>query len=654
MPKSKKLKPNPSLLNKIGVQGGVSFKHDKFISTGTGYTCCLHVYEFPRNVDILWLTSLTEQADSITTIDVFTPDREISIKKVTGNIKEQEIRSLTDRDQNERNKAEDEKQQMEQLLDEINNDGEVLKLVHARLFLTADTPKLLEIKYSSLIKHLESKNFRTAVFLNQTESEFKSLSQSYSKNIQSDIDDEALPIQAYTLASGLPFNFSQLKDPHGFYLGETPTNGVVLFNQFHKDLERLSYETLILGKKGAGKSTLIKLLLLHHSIKGNFTRILDPSDEFTALTLALGGTIINLDGSDGIQNILEINHTHREDPEKYKAESADCNEYEQKQIQAKIKTIEQKTSFQKNLNKVKVFYSVLSGTNDKSTLALFETMIKKLYDNFGLDPDKIDVTGLNPDRYPILSDLLDVVHAEVFDDIQTKKIKPDLSKLRADMLEQIAIVLESIIENHGSMFNGYSTIENFFDQPLITFNIKGLKNFSSNVYNAQMYNICNLLWENMIQNGDRMKRMFEDGHIDNKDVIYYNIVVDEAHRVINSNNPLLLDFFIDYSKEARKYFAGISLAFHNIRDVVPENSTAENIDKIKILFELIQYKFLMKQDSNSIDSLLNVFQNSLTYEEVKMIPSFQQGEAILIGAGNNIKFDVDVSQDEISLFKGGV
>lgn len=52
MPKSKKLKPNPSLLNKIGVQGGVSFKHDKFISTGTGYTCCLHVYEFPRNVDI--------------------------------------------------------------------------------------------------------------------------------------------------------------------------------------------------------------------------------------------------------------------------------------------------------------------------------------------------------------------------------------------------------------------------------------------------------------------------------------------------------------------------------------------------------------------------------------------------------------------------
>mgnify|MGYP007002624718 CR=1 FL=1 len=53
-------------------------------------------------------------------------------------------------------------------------------------------------------------------------------------------------------------------------------------------------------------------------------------------------------------------------------------------------------------------------------------------------------------------------------------------------------------------------------------------------------------------------------------------------------------------------------ATQSIRDVVPENISSEALHKIKTLFELTQYKFIMQQDNNSKEALKEIFAGQIT------------------------------------------
>jgi hypothetical protein len=64
-----------------------------------------------------------------------------------------------------------------------------------------------------------------------------------------------------------------------------------------------------------------------------------------------------------------------------------------------------------------------------------------------------------------------------------------------------------------------------------------------------------------------------------------------------------LDFLTEFSREARKYFAGLIYASHLISDFVPDGSEQTAIEKIKKLFDLTQYKFIMQQDDNNLDTI---------------------------------------------------
>ena len=42
------------------------------------------------------------------------------------------------------------------------------------------------------------------------------------------------------------------------------------------------------------------------SLRGDFVRVIDVTGEYSALATELGGRVLNMDGSDGIINLLEI------------------------------------------------------------------------------------------------------------------------------------------------------------------------------------------------------------------------------------------------------------------------------------------------------------------------------------------------------------
>ncbi|UJW32606.1 DUF87 domain-containing protein [Saccharothrix sp. AJ9571] len=107
------------------------------------------------------------------------------------------------------------------------------------------------------------------------------------------------------LAAAFPFTSPDLPpaDPasvaapagvlYGFNLG---SQGLVHWDRFTAD----NYNSVILGRSGAGKSYLVKLEVLRSLYRGVEVAIIDPEDEYRRLSEAIGGTYIHL-GEPGVR-----------------------------------------------------------------------------------------------------------------------------------------------------------------------------------------------------------------------------------------------------------------------------------------------------------------------------------------------------------------
>src|SRR5699024_3134313 len=151
------------------------------------------------------------------------------------------------------------------------------------------------------------------------------------------------------------------------------------------------------------------------------------------------------------------------------------------------------------------------------------------------------------------------------------------------------------------------------DEQVIFFSIRNLTKLEKNVFQAQMYNTLNLIWDNLIQVGAKqMQQMYQHDQFNADDAVRFLIMINEAHRLVNAENMLAVFFLTDFAREARKYFCELILASQSIRDFVPDNNDTATVTKIRTLFELTQYKFIMQQDSNTLDALRTIFEGQLT------------------------------------------
>src|SRR5699024_9563350 len=92
-----------------------------------------------------------------------------------------------------------------------------------------------------------------------------------------------------------------------------------------------------------------------------------------------------------------------------------------------------------------------------------------------------------------------------------------------------------------------------------------------------------------------------------------------------------------------------------IRDFVPDNKDTATVTKIRTLFELTQYKFIMQQDSNTLDALRTIFEGQLTESELEHVPQLQQGNCVLSISGvRNIMLSIEAIEEELELFRSRV
>ncbi|KMY52499.1 type IV secretion system VirB4 protein [Bacillus sp. FJAT-27231] len=627
---------NPYFLARIQPQGGVKFE-ESYIRKGDGYEACIHVYDYQSNVTDFWLEEIMNMPNVITTLDVISDNRKAVIESINKSMAEHSVRHATAKENIDRLEASQQYRELEELYQRITN-GEVMKRIHLRIYISGKIIDDLEKQAKEVIENLEAQNFRGSIFLNEQEYEFQSLVTGFETQKNYINKRRGKEITSLSLAGGFPFHFTQLSDPYGTFYGSTQTKGSVIFDQFHKDHQRKSYNAVLIGQMGAGKSTLLKKSLLDNAIKGYKIRVFDIVGEFKDLVDALGGKTIALDGSQGIINPLQVYKT----------------------VTKEDGSPDEALSFTQHLSKLTVFYRFITPEATDDQLKEYENLLRKLYISKGLwdDQDVLNnnITGLPANEYPILSDFLTFIREELYEDFGTKKHHDNLGESRKQRLELIELNIENLVETYAHLFDGFSTIEDFNDEQIVAFSLRHLSSLKPEIFQAQLFNVMNLLWDGMLQNGAPQLKAFNQGVLKFEDAVRYLILIDEAHHIINTKkgSEHALRFLTKFSREARKYFGGLFFASHSIRDFVPEGSDQTAVEEIKILFELTQYKFIMQQDNNSLDMLRRIFSGQLNESEVAEIPYLSTGNVLLcISSVKNVRFQVEVTDEELALYGGG-
>lgn len=628
--KKEKKQINKELVSLIQPQGGIHFK-EVYVQGGDGLQTCIHVYGYQTTVNDFWLEPIMNMPNVITTLDIISDSRKVVVESINKSMAEQSVRHANAKDNIERIEAEQQFNELETLYQQVSK-GEVLKRVHLRIYISARTMTDLEKQAKEVMETLESYNFRGAIFLNEQEYEWASITSSFEMQKKYINKRNGKEIPALSLAGGFPFHFTFLNDPYGTYYGTTKTKGSVIFDLFHKDAKRKSYNGVVIGKMGAGKSTLLKKIMSDNAMKGYKIRGFDFTGEFEGIVQEYDGKQIALDGSQGKINPLQVYKT---------AET-------------------EEGSFTQHLSKLSIFYRFTAPEAKDDEIKEYENLLRKMYVEQELWNDEPgamnNITNLPVEEYPILSDYLYFVQKELYEDIDTGKHRANVSSTRKKRLELIILNLTNLVDNFGHLFNGISTIEDYSKEQIVFFSLRHLMSLKPEIYQAQIFNVMNLMWDEMLENGKPQWKAFDRKEIQFDDVIRYLVIMDEAHYLINTSerSQHAVEFTIKFAREARKYFAGIVFASHSIRDFVPEDASVAAVEKIKTLFELTQYKFIMQQDSNNLDMLRRVFAGQISTSELNEIPFLPTGDVLLcISAVKNILFKVDVTEEELALFGGG-
>lgn len=484
---------NPFLVSQIQPQGGINFKAN-YVRLGDGYMSCVHVYKYQSLVTDFWLEQLMSIENAIVTIDIATASKRQIIEDINKSMAEQDTRFVNAKDNVDRINARDSYLELDELYNQITK-GEIMKRVHLRAYVKGKTLEELEINVRNVLEELESYNFRGAVFLNEQEWEWESLFTSYSNQLDYANKRKGKEIPSTTLAGGYPFHYTFLNDEYGTYYGTTDTNGSVIFDLFHRDKNRKFYNALMIGKMGSGKSTLLKKTVLDNAIKGHKIRILDVTGEFAEVVNTLNGKQIALDGSEGIINPLQVFKTVTN-------EDGSTNEV---------------LSFTQHLSKMSVFYNFINPSSDRNEATEFETLLRQLYVERGMwsdNPDDvIEITKFKANEYPIFSDLLDLVRRELYSDYDNRKRHENIGKERETRLANIELSLKNLVENYGNIFNGVSSIDGFDDELVVSFPLRNLTNLKAEIYQAQVFNIMNMLWDGMIVNGSNQFKVCSNNKV---------------------------------------------------------------------------------------------------------------------------------------------
>ncbi|WWU65628.1 hypothetical protein QJR26_04500 [Clostridium baratii] len=626
----KKHKINPFFITEIQPCGGIKAEENKLIK-GDGYETCINIYKTPTEVDVFWLKKIMNLKNAIVTLDIATENKKKAKDKIKMAMKEQASRFSSTNDSEQQTLAKKEYNNMKALQELVLEAGEIIKLFKIRIYLADKEKSKLEERVKDIIEDLESRNYAGAINLNELEMDYQSLFSSYKVQQKFFNKRNWQGAPSLSLGASLPFHYVCLDDPYGLFIGTSSTGGSIIFDLFHKTEDRLSYNGVLIGKPGSGKSSALKKLLLNNNILGNTVRVIDVTGEFSELVKELGGKEISLDGTGMIINPLQIYSTIMDE---------NTNE-----------VLEDKC-YSCHISKLTMIYRVLSPTASEEEIREYGLLLNKFYREFGIDRKK--ATTYKVEEYPIFSDFLKFVKEELYEDIEKEIVKKNLLKSREERLDKIILTIEDLVLNYGDLFDGHSSIEDVTKEDLISYNLKNISQYDDKIFLCQIFSVLTSIWGQSLVQGRREKEQFDSGEKSIEDVKKFLIILDEAHICINPRQIDTVRYINRIQRENRKYFGGLLIANHSINDYVPESIDGKELSELKKIFTMSQYKLLMKQGIEEEKNLKKIFGASISDKQVSEVSKFKKGDTIMFIDGMpNIRMKFELTKEELKLFKGG-
>ncbi|EAD8713832.1 hypothetical protein AF288_15385 [Listeria monocytogenes] len=75
--------------------------------------------------------------------------------------------------------------------------------------------------------------------------------------------------------------------------------------------------------------------------------------------------------------------------------------------------------------------------------------------------------------------------------------------------------------------------------------------------------------------------------------------------------------------------------------------------KLRTVFNLTQYKFLMGMDSSVIPKLKSVMEETFTQNEYEIITALDKGQALYYDREHKMLLDIEASDEQLARYKGG-
>jgi hypothetical protein len=587
---------------------------------GQGYRACLTIFDLPLKVPLQWLSVFTGD-DSYTTIRIRPLVFDKVKKGLQKSLRENEDRMQNHRDEFVRIEARRNYQDVEHLIEGLTSSQEQVLGLTVKVYVYAKSLKLLENKIANKLQDLQRQDYEGAVFPNEQLFEEKA-KHTFKREEQFQANYE-IPITSETLAAGYFFRYFDLQDPTGIYWGKNEVNANIYFDMFTNDgKHRIFYNMLILGLMGSGKTAIIGKIINQQVSAGNRVRVLDVTGENRKLVSNLGGKNLIVDGRQVAINPHMIKRIE-------KKETYDKHDFEA----VLIGTVNNATSF------LKVFAPELSQYHT----SLYSQIVHYLYESKGAK-----TRLLTKDDEITYSDVLACIDRTI------DNIKKDVAKTKElAYLQELKIILDTLTSgSYATYFNQKSTVD-YYDEQLINFVVRHVTS-DAKIFVPLSFLLMNMFWNELIYFGSDEKRKFEAGEVSHEEAIKYLAIFDEAHHYVSAKQEEALDIAIVYSREARKYFGGNIFASHNVKDFVPKDATKNAADKVEKLFDLMQYKIIMKQDNNAKEQLKKAFGDELRDYHIDYVNRFERGESVLNITGFlTQKMHVHLSNAEKEYLSGG-
>ena len=276
---------------------------DDYAVVSNEYVRTIVVSGYPSQIVNGWLSEFVTYQDRVdVSTHIKAMDREYAITILNSEVAKLQVELVTKQHQGKVDTAELDKklESAVELRDKIA--GRAANLFTVSLYITvrADQKKDLDRLTNEITSILKGMMVKCRTPKYQAEWGFRS-------NLPATLDTLNSPymLDTQALASTFPFISSTHITNTGVLYGlNTQNQTPVLFDRFGLE----SYNTLIFGQSGSGKSYAAKLELMRYYMLNPELQvfIIDPMNEFSALTEALGGQVVNVGPNGDAINPMDI------------------------------------------------------------------------------------------------------------------------------------------------------------------------------------------------------------------------------------------------------------------------------------------------------------------------------------------------------------